>query len=153
MLVAGEPWLRYYHVAERRYATFPNGTGSGMFQTALRRDRLPDLMWAAEQALEAGTYDIDGRFWKGLPPSICRRYDENLTVGIKGMPGKGGLGIGHRPLAQQMTRRYPNGRQFYRPSIDKNWKYDLEGQQLHAWIGAEADFYLTLGNGHHPDGS
>lgn len=151
--VAGEPWLRYYHVLERRYATFPNAGGSGLFQTSLRRKYASVLLRAVRQALEGGGYDIDGRFWKMLSSGECRLFDDDLTVGIKGMPGSAGLGIGHRPIRLQRVHPRPGKPQGHLRPADPRWAFDLNGQQLYEWIGDEAEFYLGFSDGYHPDGA
>ena len=121
--VIGCPTLRYYHVASRQHVTMPN-IGSALFQTALRRRYRSWLVSAAEQAALAQTYNVDGRFWQALPTGVGKLYDTPLTVGIKGMPGRPGLGIGHRPAR------------------DKPWHHDPNGQQLYRWIGDDAPYYL-----------
>lgn len=149
--VAGEPWLRYYHVAERRYATFPNAGGSGLFQTSLRKKYVPALLRAIRQAQEGGGYDIDGRLWKMLSPAECRLFDDDLTVGIKGMPGSVGIGIGHRPIRLRRVHPRPSCPQGHLQPVDSRWAFDHDGQQLCSWIGDEANFYLAFSNGHDSD--
>lgn len=124
----GDPLQRYYNVAQRRYVVM-NNRGSALCQTAFRRALLPLMRQAAEEALSVNQYGIDARFWAKLSPSQYRLQAEQQTVGMKGLPGRSGLGIGHRP-----DRR-------------RAWQDDQHGVLLRSWIGADADVYLALPHG------
>lgn len=149
--VAGEPLLRYYHVRKRCYATFPNAGGSGLFQTSFRREVVPTFLRAVNRALASGSYDIDGRFWRALAPDQCRLYEERQTVGIKGMPGKAGLGIGHRPGVVRRRGVRPCRWQPPDESLGEPWILDPNGHQLRTWIGEDANYYLAFTDGDYSD--
>ena len=66
---------------------------------------------------------VDSRLWKmKIRKSLFA--DRRLVVGIKGMPGRKGIGVGHRP-----------GYTYIR---DQNW---LKLRQL---IGGDANYYIQL---------
>ena len=121
----GDPLQRYYNVAQRRYVVM-NNRGSALCQTACQRVLLPLMRQAAEEAIRANHYGIDARFWAKLSPSQYRLQGGQRTVGMKGIPGRSGLGMGHRPDSK-------------RP-----WRDDPRGTVLRSWIGADADAYLAL---------
>lgn len=121
---------RYYHLPSRRWIVMRN-VGSALCNTALRAEALPLLALAATSAARAGSYSIDRRFWDRLPASRLNLHDEPGVVGIKGLPGRPGLGLGHRPDERK------------RP-----WKADPHGEVLRQWVGDEdAAAYLALGCG------
>lgn len=109
----GCPLLRYWNLNFRSYMEARND-GASLAQTATL-DVLA-LRTAAEAALAAGDYTIDGRFWRGrvsnAPPS---------SVGIKGLEGTKGLGVGHR--------------------AGKRWRRDPAMAKLRQWIGDDVRFY------------
>lgn len=108
----GCEWLRYWNVRFKAWKEVRN-QGSSLAQTATRD--IPRLRAAAEAALAAGDYTIDGRFWAGR-----KATGPKTVVGIKGLPGVAGLGMGHRP--------------------GKGWRKD-SGAKLRAWIGSDAEAY------------
>lgn len=107
--------LRYWNVQVRGYLDMRN-TGSSLAQTAIRGSEIPALRAAAEAALKAGDYTIDGRFWQGRPVT-----GRPTSIGVKGLPGTVGLGVGHRK--------------------DRPWKPDPDKAKLREWIGQDADLY------------
>lgn len=116
----GEARCRYYHVGARRYVELGNCGHSSLFQTALRTRHLV----AARRIISSGgaTSFIDIPLWRDLGGAIQPRRGH--SVGIKGLPGRGGLGNGHRNAC-----RVPD------PGLDV----------LRAWIGADAGRYAQFG--------
>lgn len=116
VLLAGDPSQRYYNVAQRKWRVYKN-RGSCLCQTGMHRSLIPTFQKTIERCLQANSYGIDGRFWS----DVSRRHWDlvpTLTcLGIKGLPGRQGLGVGHRP--------------------DRHWRADPNCTQLQAWIGAE----------------
>lgn len=86
--VFGETNTIYYNVAYRRYIVNGNRSHASLFQTAFTVKAL--------STFEASLHHkfIDAGFWK-----ICKNkklfFDNYLSVGIKGMPGRKGIGAGH----------------------------------------------------------
>jgi hypothetical protein len=124
MLAAGDDDQRYYHVGYRQWRTWKN-TGACLCQTGLRRQALPRLEAVIRVCLERRSYGVDTNFWRGISPSRRAIAKTHTVVGIKGLPGRHGLGVGHRP--------------------DGKWHADPELAQLQDWIGEDsaiyADFY------------
>lgn len=124
-LVAGEGYAKYYSVTRRRW--FPHGNihHASFCQTAFRFEVLDVL----DELCGTGNPYLDLPLWRH-PRCFCRshlimdRQNNPLVVGIKGMPGRKGIGLGH----------------------DKMWAMsngvaDPDLVQLRAWIGADADNY------------
>lgn len=85
---AGERNTIYYNVLYRRYIVNGNTGHSSLFQTA--------LTWEGIDALIASFKDkfIDAKFWT-IVKNKHLFNENNLAVGMKGMPGRGGIGAGH----------------------------------------------------------
>lgn len=114
--------LLYFNVAHRCWVQMAN-RGSALCQTAFRREMVPEMQRAAREAMAAGSFGIDGRFWASRQhmargPQTC--------IGIKGLPGTPGLGIGHRPKS----------------SRGKRWLPDPELKHLRRLIGNDVENYL-----------
>lgn len=113
--IYGCPLMRYWNLEVRGYMDMRQD-GSTLSQTAFRASEAPRMRDAANAALEAGDYAIDGRFWLGL-----KATGSPTSVGIKGLPGTKGLGVGHRK--------------------DRRWIADPDKTKLREWIGQDADAY------------
>ena len=114
----GSAWQRYYNLPSKSWVVMRN-VGSALCNTAFRSELVPQMRHAAERALEAGSYAVDRLFWDSLPRAVQCITEEETVVGIKGLPGRAGLGLGHRPNA-------------LRP-----WEHDASGVKLREWVGAE----------------
>ena len=84
----GERNTIYYNVFHRRYITNPNTIHASLFQTAFKIDVLPIF----ESCYPAKFMDCI--FWSKVPNRHLF-YENDLAVGMKGMPGRGGIGAGH----------------------------------------------------------
>ena len=116
-MLAGDPQQRYYNVAHRKWRIFKN-RGSCLCQTGMHRDLISRFQWVIERCLREDTYGIDGRFWESVPRYHWDLQATSTALGIKGLPGRPGLGVGHRPGGS-------------------GWKTDPDCTQLAEWIGAE----------------
>ena len=118
--IAGEIHAHYYQIPTRRYRILQNSQHASLCQTAIRAELLPVLK---EVCQETSQDFIDIRLWaavnqgKGL-------YDERRCVGIKGMPGRQGIGIGHREQLQGAL--------------------DPDLHMLRSWIGDDVELYYDL---------
>ena len=92
----------YYHVPSRQWRRMANRTPS-LFETAFSKEILRDVILFTQSATG------DGR---GFDTSLWRKFDgpcrsqitqPNHAIGIKGMPGRGGIGCGHRPSGSGWT--------------------------------------------------
>lgn len=109
---------RYFNVAHKCWKIFPNH-GSALCNTAFTKDAAAKMAHSARWAFDNGSISVDGRFWDSVKLANC--HEIQTVVGIKGMPGRKGLGIGHRP----------NG----------TWNRDESFDKLREWIGNDTNFY------------
>lgn len=112
---------RYYNVAHHCWRTMRN-VGSALCNTAFTRDHLRGMRRAAERAYRDNRYCVDRYFWDALPRKYWDVHTEDTVIGIKGLPGRPGLGMGHRPVM--------------------GWTPDPEGAVLRVWVGDDAGEYL-----------
>lgn len=126
VLAAGDDKQRYYHVGARRWKVYQN-RGAALCQTGFRRALLPLFQRVVQQSLAANKYGIDGLFWRSLTADRKRLQHTATAIGIKGLPGRPGLGLGHRP------------------EIITTWTPDPSLTVLRAWIGADIEHYAPYG--------
>lgn len=126
-LAAGSLGQRYYNVPLRLYASLTN-KGSALCNTALQSSAMDYLKAAALRVLDSGGIGVDRLFCDSLPTGAGNVHHYNTVVGIKGLPGRKGLGIGHRP----------------RQGFSRRWRRDPDFSLLQAWVGADAANYMEL---------
>jgi glycosyltransferase involved in cell wall biosynthesis len=128
--VCGAVWQRYYNV-EFQASIVMRNIGSSLCNTAFRKSLSDRMRRAAGKAINARAIGLDRMFWddviRTLLPHDIAIHDRNTVVGIKGLPGRKGLGMGHNPQAGS-----------------RRWDYDKDFTQLRAWIGSDADLYKNL---------
>lgn len=107
--LVGECRARYYNVATKRGQQLSNARHASLCSTAMRDEGLR----AFRQVLKSAEKFIDMQLWRACPG---RLYETRHVVGIKGLPGRGGIGCGH-------------DRSFGRP------------MKLADWIGEDAALY------------
>lgn len=119
---------RYYHLPTGGHMTNGNARHASLAQTGFRRSFLP----AFESCLAPdGTPRwLDDRLWslanaKGINREIFVDNDVPLYVGIKGLPGRGGIGIGHK---QAVYRSHD----------------DADRAMLRRWIPRDFQVYLDV---------
>jgi hypothetical protein len=98
----GETNTIYYNVTYRMYMVNANRQHASLFQTAFTPDLLPHFRNNLHHKF------IDAGFWQGCPRQLLF-FDNYLSVGIKGMPGRGGIGAGHRwfrNMSRDIEMRY-----------------------------------------------
>lgn len=120
-LIAGDDEQVYYHVHQRCWRRFQN-IGASLCQTGFQASLLPLFERIVQITLRRQRIGVDYAFWQAVPDAVKSLERTATVVGIKGLPGRPGLGIGHRP----------NG----------HWTHDPDGRMLRQWIGADADRYL-----------
>jgi hypothetical protein len=109
--LAGERVARYYNVATRRWKAIPSDRHASLASTACRGAALALL----REVCAAGSRRIDMDLWQGFRGPKALLNTGNV-VGIKGLPGRDGIGVGHRAT-------------FGDP--------DPAGEVLAEWVGAE----------------
>lgn len=86
--ILGETKTIYYNPVHRRYCVNQNITYASLFQTAFDVRTIELLRSVRMKKF------IDGAFWKIAPhPKLF--HENDLAVGMKGLPGRGGIGAGH----------------------------------------------------------
>lgn len=118
----GERPARYYNVKTRHWRVFQNTYHASLCQTAFRRSMIQPL----RDVCASGQW-IDMTFW---PKHFSRGllWDGYNVLGIKGMPGRGGISSAHRET--------------------ENWgHYDPDLSKLREWIGADAALYAEYVEG------
>ena len=91
----GEMKTIYYNVQHRRHITNGNTIHASLFQTAFTPAAIPAMIKSLPNKF------IDCVFWTLVPDRILFQ-EGDLAIGIKGMPGRGGIGAGHS-RAMNMT--------------------------------------------------
>lgn len=119
-VLVGESNSKYYNVQVPGWKQMSNFRHASLSSTGMRIEALPHLQAAIA---EQGLY-IDIAMWgnvrrAGLPTLLFS--DKQLSVGIKGMPGRAGIGVGHTKT--------------------KDYLIDPVGAKLAEWIGADAVHY------------
>lgn len=113
--LAGEAPARYYNVATRQYKNCGNTGHASLCQTGLRAELLPSL----QRICRRGGKFIDLALWREHREKYL--FHAPYSVGIKGLPGRAGIGIGHRPKP--------------------GWAHDPGLAVLRSWIGGDAAAY------------
>ena len=113
-IATGASHIRYYHVDSRMWIRL-RSRGSALCCTAFRAEAIPIMQAAAESCLKTGAISLDRSFWRQVNGEIT---DSNTVVGIKGLPGRKGLGMGHNPA--------------------NSWTPDPKMITLSQWIGKDA---------------
>lgn len=109
--LVGERVTRYYNVATRRHKAIPSDRHASLASTACRGAALAML----REVCAAGSRRIDMDLWQGFRGQKALLNTGNV-VGIKGLPGRSGIGVGHR---------------------DTFGDPDPAGAVLAEWVGAE----------------
>lgn len=124
--IAGEAGARYYHVGARRYHRCRNRRHASLCQTGIRASL---VTWLLDVLRDRPTTFVDVLLWREGARRVRRKLRPASTtcVGIKGLPGRAGLGIGHR--------------------LDRRHAHDPNGDVLRDWLGAEdAAIYIEAMN-------
>lgn len=88
--LVGECQARYYNIALRRGRQLSNNGHASLCSTALRGRALQTF----RAELRDGVQFIDLNLWRRHKPAHL--FAGGRVVGIKGLPGRGGIGMGHR---------------------------------------------------------
>jgi hypothetical protein len=122
-LIIGETPSRYYHVPTKQYRVLENQYHASLCQTAISSK----LLTCLEAVLTASNGKfIDVTLWnEAVKLKRYGFYSNELVVGMKGLPGRPGIGIGHRP------------------EQGSGWRSDIDQSVLKQWLGPDAVYYLN----------
>lgn len=120
----GEGNAKYYNILDRSFKEWNNYQHASLCQTGIRKELLPRL----DEAINSGELFIDMALWRifraqNLKPFIFANQD--YVVGIKGLPGRHGIGAGHFPQ-------------------EKGFVKDPGFAQLKGWCGVNAQPYIEI---------
>ncbi len=127
--LVGGRYARYYNVAHRQWKIYANIHHASLCTTGFRSALLPMVRRILKESnftRPENPQQLDGTLWKrsGIPDKFKLLLPKSPhVVGIKGMPGRSGLGIDHQ--RDELQSYEPD------PSLVK----------LHAWIGEDANDY------------
>jgi hypothetical protein len=108
--MSGTIFQRYYHLPSRSYRIFRN-RGSAFCSTAFTRNMIPLLQQVLLDCFNRNSKGIDAKFWEegkkaGAVQDIYEPEPHELQViGMKGLPGRAGIGVGHRPKKFQADQQ------------------------------------------------
>lgn len=120
--IVGEANSKYYHIGLPGWKENHNVGHSSLCQTGIRKELLPHL----KLAVDSGELYFDIHLWRQVREQKIPHIlfaEKNLCIGIKGMPGRTGIGSGHK------IKDY-----FLDPNLVK----------LKEWLGADAANYFPF---------
>lgn len=123
-VLAGEGRAKYYNVKQRKFLVHPNNAHASLCQTGFKGDDIRRLALSYLTTASAPEM-LDGHIWKraGVVDTIKRlNPTSTTTVGIKGAPGRGGLGGHHVELPPQ-------------------YRDDADASVLKLWLAEDAHHY------------
>lgn len=117
--IVGEIKARYYNLPKMKYRQLNNTEHASLCSTAFAGHVLDEF----RAACMANPKFIDLHLWRHTK-WIKGLHDTRMVVGMKGLPGRGGIGMGHR--------------------ADFQGKMDSGGYVLTEWLGKNAALYKGL---------
>lgn len=113
----GEKKAFYYHVPKRAYLQINNQAHASLCSTAVSGQAIETL----KKVCKVRPKFIDVVLWRMHANRAL--FDGSQVIGIKGLPGRNGIGVGHRPKM--------------------GFRLDESGEILKNKIGSDADFYFN----------
>jgi hypothetical protein len=130
-LIAGVGCSKYYHLPTGGWNQYRNTINASLAQTAFRADLIPFIRDCIIET--ADTQYLDIKIWRNgqrrkeeFKPLIFSDDDHSIYVGMKGLPGRAGIGAGHNP-------------NIYRARDNES------RDQLKRWVPRDYQAYLDLG--------
>jgi len=117
--VVGEGNAKYFHLPTRTYKEMKNYDHTSLASLGFKKEVLPTF----KRALHSGDKFFDITFWDLAKKENLNTLiftNKNLSIGIKGMPGRKGIGVGHNP---------------------EGYTSDPFSQKLTQWIGEDIKHY------------
>jgi len=118
--VAGMGRSRYYHLPTGGYLIIGNMRHASLAQTGFMRSFIPEF----RKVLIPGKLYIDFAIWKAARSKHVFLDSPPLYVGIKGLPGRPGIGRGHDPKIYR--GRTDPGRKILKQWISKDYQVYLD---------------------------
>ena len=115
--LVGEAPARYYNIQTKQARKLGNKQHASLCCTAMKGYAIE----AFEKELKPGIQFIDINLWKNYKGKKAL-YPTQLVTGIKGLPGRGGIGMGHKK--------------------DFAGTMDADGAILKEWLGPNFDLYV-----------
>lgn len=115
-MLIGEKRARYYSLSKRVGRELGNQFHSSLCSTAMTGKAIDAFRKVCKEANKF----IDMQLWRSHQPRLL--FDGHRVVGIKGLPGRGGIGVGHTKEFQGTA--------------------DSSGRILREWVGDDAAAYL-----------
>lgn len=100
--VVGIMRSKYYHLPTGGYLQIRNTTHASLAETGFRSSFVPEL-----SGIWDGDPSLDMRIWQKAGPARSLLFvddDKPLYLGIKGLPGRMGIGAGHNPAMYRNIR-------------------------------------------------
>lgn len=116
--LVGERLAFYYNIRLKQYQQLRNGSHSSLCSTAIKGKAIAIF----KSVCQANHKFIDIALWR--TPMPRRLFTSWEVIGIKGLPGRGGIGMGHQ--------------------AQPHFKPDPSGAVLRKMVGADADLYFNL---------
>lgn len=117
--LVGERVARYYNVRQSKFREFPNDNHASLCATAMRGQAINTF----RSVCRPGINFIDMVLWNAHADRQV--FDGSRVIGIKGLPGRSGIGIGH-------SREFVGD-------------IDHGGEVLESWVGSDAAVYRNKG--------
>ena len=118
--LVGETRARYYNVSDWRWLEHNNSAHASLCATGMRGAAIQMF----HECCTSQHRFIDMTLWRNYPGSK-RLFSGHLVTGIKGLPGRAGIGMGHQASIRGSS-------------------LDSSGARLRAWLGSDADSYLSM---------
>ena len=98
--LVGESHAKYYNVKSKVYADLKNENHASLCSTAMKGEAIDFFIEVVKQQSMQAKPFIDLSLWKRFEGSKSL-HNAGLVVGIKGLPGRPGIGAGHRMNGSQ----------------------------------------------------
>lgn len=117
--LVGENPSRYYHVPSKSYRIMNNDRHTSLCQTGMKSTIIERLTRVCHRRPDL----IDWHLWQ----TVCTKkvLETQNCVGMKGLPGRPGIGIGHTPQRSLQS-----------------WTKDSDLSVLSQWIGDDVKLYV-----------
>ena len=126
--VVGLMHAKYYHLPTGGYKQISNITHANLAETTFRGSFLPEMPEIVQASNDSY---VDLRIWikAGVRGYRFSDNEKSLYLGIKGLPGRNGIGVGHNP------------------AIYRNHRDTTDRAMLKKWIPGDYQIYLDILSG------